>query len=778
MKKWLLRIFLGLFIFLTVIVVAGGIYFFQILSDLPDISSVDAYRPSLTTVFYTVDDEPFAEYAVEKRILVSISYIPKDLINAIVAVEDARFFQHKGLDWTGISRAFWKNVQTMSFAQGASTITQQLSRNLFLTREKSIRRKVREAIIATKIEEIYTKKDILELYLNQVYLGSGAYGVEAAAKIYFNKSVKDLNLEECALVAGLPKAPSRYSPKRNPDLAKKRRAVVLKRMMDEHFIDRETFDKIKDRDIKLAEGKIYKTQAPYFSEHVRRILEKKFGAKRLYRDGFHVYTTLDLKQQKTARDTLRWGLEKFDKRHGYRTILNPSAYKMYRPGEMFPQKGDVVLGEVVQIQGRDAIVQVGEDFNGLLPAEGYAWTKADIPEAIFQAGDSVLVRVSRVEEESGNIWFSLEQEPVVQGSLVSIEVETGYVKAMVGGYDFEKSKFIRAIQALRQPGSAFKPIIYTTALSQGYTLADILMDSPLIYRDRTSVGDWRPENYYKKFFGPTTLRTAIAHSRNVVTIKLLKKIGIGNVIKKARAMGLNAKFARDLSLALGTSGISLLDMTATYGVFAGGGIKVKPVMIRRIVDSHGNVIEENKAVKERAISEQEAYLMNRLLMGVVENGTGWRARALGRDVAGKTGTTDKYVDAWFLAYTPKVVTGVWVGYDEYRTLGKMETGSKAASPIWVKFMQKILKGTPLSTFPRPDGIIRVAIDVETGLLAAGDCEDILMEDFIKGKQPKMFCNKHRSAPDKFQIVDMEIKYFQKPQQEKPTALTRDLTSLD
>jgi penicillin-binding protein 1A len=783
----LLRIVLGLFIFCGFVFFAGGLYFLKLLSDLPDISSIDNYQPSLTTILYTADDEPFAQFAVEKRILVSISDIPQDLINAVVAVEDARFFQHNGLDWQGISRAFWKNLKNMRFSQGASTITQQLSRSLFLTQEKKISRKIKEAVIARRIEKKYSKKDILELYLNQVYFGSGAYGVESAARTYFGKSVKELNLEECAMLAGLPQAPSRYSPKRNSKLAKSRRAAVFQRMLDEHFIDQKTFDSLKDRDVELAEKKMYKTKAPYFSECVRRILEKKYGSQGLYHDGFHVYTTLDLPLQLEAVKALRWGLKKFDKRHGYRPLQDISDKEHSAGGKSgytdpltwsetnLPVVGDIVLGKVAEIREQDVIVHAG-NYQGILPPKGYAWTKTDIPEEIFQQGNPILVRVVKVEED--NIWFSLEQEPVVQGSLVSLEAQTGSVKALVGGYDFGKSKFIRAVQALRQPGSAFKPIIYLCALSRGHTLADVLMDSPLIYHDKTREADWRPENYNKKFFGPTTLRSALAHSRNVVTIKLLKKIGIDNVIEKARIMGLDAEFAKDLSLALGTSGISLLDMTAAYGVFANGGFRVKPVLIRKITNSQGEIIEENQPESIRAISEQEAYLMNRLLMGVVEGGTGWRARALGRDVAGKTGTTDQYVDAWFIGYSPEIVSGVWVGYDEHKTLGKMETGSKAASPIWVKYMQKALRRVPLTTFSKPDKIVSVTIDADTGLLAGKNCKKILTENFIRGTAPRKVCDRHRSAAEKFQIVDMEMQKLPQSPQTKKSFHFSDIASLD
>ncbi len=385
-KNLPLRIVLGLFVFFGVVFFAGGIYYLQLISDIPDMSTIKSYRPSLTTVLYTIDGQPFADFAAEKRTLVSISDVPPDLINALVAVEDARFFQHTGLDWQGISRAFWANVRAMAFVQGASTITQQLARSLFLTPRKAISRKIQEAVLSTRIEEHYTKKDILELYLNQVYFGSGAYGVESAAQIYFGKSVKDLNLAECALVAGLPKAPSRYSPKRNPDLAKQRRAVVLLRMYDEHFIDEETYTLIKDQDVELAESKMHKSEAPYFSEHIRRLLEKKYGSKRLYHDGLHVYTTLDLKLQKEAITALRWGLKEFDKRHGYRSPQDVSAYDNFKSnswGETtLPEVDDVVLGEIVQIGGQDVVVEVG-DFQGILPAEGYAWAKTDIPEEII-----------------------------------------------------------------------------------------------------------------------------------------------------------------------------------------------------------------------------------------------------------------------------------------------------------------------------------------------------------------------------------------------------------
>jgi penicillin-binding protein 1A len=726
---------------------------------LPDIRQIDSYQPSLTTRLYALDGREFAQFAVEKRILVPISAIPRALTDAIVSVEDASFYEHHGIDWQGILRAAIKNLKAGRFVEGGSTITQQLARALFLNPRKTIARKLREALLSLKIERSYSKENILELYLNQVYFGHGAYGVESAAHAYFDKSVSDLDLAECALIAGLPRAPNSYSPIRHPIKANQRKKHVLDRMLAEGRITQEEYQAAAEEKLRVRHNKGGKSAAPYFTEHIRRQLEQKYGSTALYRSGMKVYTTVNLRLQHLAQDALRWGIKELDRRQGYRIITEETVIppKFIPPEDLASLEiGREYLGTVEVVTPAELTVRIGKCL-GRLPKRQMNWLRSK-PEAVFKPGDKVITKVLGLEKTAAQVLYTLalEQEPLAQGSIVVLDPATGYILAMVGGYDFETSKFNRAVQARRQPGSSFKPIIYTTALMQGLTLADIILDTAIIYKDEMMDEDWKPVNYYERFYGPTTLRRALEHSRNVVTVKLLERVGIENAIKTARLLGIKSLLVDDLSLALGSSGVTLLELTSAYGVFPNGGVRVPPISIRYVTDNEGNILEENCPSPKRVLDEKTAYLMTSLLQGVVEHGTGRRARQIGRPLAGKTGTTNKYIDAWFMGFSPQIVTGVWIGMDEHKSMGPVETGSRAACPVWVRFMKDALMNTPVQDFRPPPGIVRVSIDTESGLLATNECEKIIVEDFIEGTQPTQLCDRHQPTGDKFLKVDMDL----------------------
>ncbi len=814
------------FCFLT-IGIFGYLYYLS--NGLPDIKQIDSYRPSLTTKLYSLDNREFAQFAVEKRTLVKLNDVPQALKNAIVAVEDAHFYQHHGIDWVGIARAATKNFKARRFVEGGSTITQQLARALFLTPQKAIVRKLREALLSFKIEAQYSKADILELYLNQVYLGHGAYGVQAAALNYFGKPVSALNLAECAMIAGLPKAPNSYSPIRHPIKANQRRQHVLDRMLGEGYITKEQHQAAVVEELHLK-PKSGKDTAPYFTEYIRQQLEQKYGSTALYRDGLRVYTTLDLKLQHLAQEALQWGIKEVDRRQGYRTIKEdtPIDPRMIPQADLAKLEiGEQYLGLVETVDPDGLMVKVGA-CQGDLSAKQMSWLKTK-PEKLFEPGSKIIVKVLGIEKtgEQPLYRLALEQDPLNQGAIVVLDPKTGYILSLVGGYDFNTSKFNRATQARRQPGSSFKPIIYATALMQGMTLADIILDTAIIYKEEGVDEEWKPVNYYEKFYGPTTLRKALEHSRNVVTVKLLERVGIGkepiskrafrnnklvlkllkeeiiqeeaiknkfskvyfndliktesqlkgrleqigiseikpilavwrksqNAIQTARRLGIKSALADDLSLALGSSGVTLLELTSAYGVFDNGGRSVLPLSIRYVTDNQGNILEENIPKPKQVLDEGIAYLMTSLLQGVVEHGTGWRAKQIGRPLAGKTGTTNKYIDAWFMGFAPQLVTGVWVGMDENKPLGPVETGSRAASPIWVRFMKEALRDIPIQSFIPPPKIVRVSVDSESGLLATEECENITVEDFVEGTQPQELCDCHRPTGNKFLMVDLDL----------------------
>ncbi|MBW2557244.1 MAG: PBP1A family penicillin-binding protein [Deltaproteobacteria bacterium] len=760
------KIFVWIFALAILLILTGAGFTYLLVDGLPSIASLKDYRPSIITRVYADDGQLIDEFYLEDRKVVHVTDLPKFVIQAFVAGEDARFFHHKGIDAQSIIRAFFKNMEAGSIVQGGSTITQQVAKGLFLSPEKKYIRKLREAILAYRIDRYLKKYEILNLYLNHIYLGHGTYGIEAASQQYFGKTAERLILPEAALLAGLPKAPSRYSPSLHPDRARQRQIYVLERMAEDGYITEEEKKVALETPVALKKAGDKTKTAPYFTENVRRYIQTTYGSDVLYREGLEVYTTLNMTCQKAARDALMRGLRDLDKRQGYRGPLSrvpedeiEAFVADMRIGMDKPLEGRITQAIVVDVDSGGGIVRlrVGE-YEGTMTLKDMSWARVPDPDIAYNTakvkdpadvlgtGDVVEVKVLSVAD--GKLELELEQEPRVQGALIAMDSNTGEIKAMVGGRSYRKSEFNRATQAKRQPGSAFKPFIFTAAFDNGMTPATIIMDSPVIYRDTLQDSLWKPQNYSEKFYGPTTLRTALIKSRNLVTIKLLKEIGINYAADYAVNMGVTTPLTRDLSMALGTSGVTLLEMVRGYGVFANGGKKVKPFSIRKIVDRTGNIVEKNVPEVEQVVDPGIAYITSHLLQEVVKGGTGWRVRALGRPVAGKTGTTNNLKDAWFMGFTPSLVAGVWVGFDDLKPLGKYETGSRAASPIFLYFMEKALAGTPVESFSPPEGVVFAKIDPETGAPAGPDSGKYIFECFLEGTEPTKTVPEDDDSEDK------------------------------
>ncbi len=754
---------------------AGLVVYFSISKDLPKITSLADYQPSIITTVYADDNRKIAEFFDERRIVIPLAEMPRMLIDAFVAAEDSRFYKHSGIDFISIARAFFKNLEAGTIVQGGSTITQQVTKSFLLTPERSYKRKFKEAILAYRIDKAFPKEDILYLYLNQIYLGHAAYGVEAASENYFGKSAKDLNLAECAMLAGLPQAPSKYSPFKHRERAQQRQIYVLNRMVEEGYITNiQATEAINTQlDIKPRRN-LYVEEVPFYTEHVRRYLENKYGKEALYTQGLQVYTAVNIDMQKIAREEIRKGLFDLDKREGYR---GPLEHIKPEEIESFSQKLQteldkdpfeeqaVVKAVVIAVDDRNKTVAVRMGkAQGTITLEDMSWARKPDPEiAYYEAklkhpsqalavGDVILVRLKAKEEGKDRWSAALEQMPIAQSALMCIEAGTGLVKAMIGGRDFQATQFNRAIQSRRQPGSAFKPIIYAAALDKqfedpkkNYTPATIIMDSAIVFKDEERDFTWKPRNYKETYYGPTLLRNALAQSRNLVTIKILQDIGVDYAINYAAKLGIESNLSRDLSIALGSSGVSLLELLRAYSVFANQGYLVEPVFILKVVDRNGKVLEELAPERKKVIEKSTAYIMTSLLEGVVKFGTGWRVKELKRPVAGKTGTTNNLFDAWFVGYTPEFITGVWVGLDEEAQMGKGETGSRAASPIWLGFMQRALEGKPVQVFQAPDGIVFAKIDADTGLLPVPESKNVVFECFKEGTVPTEYTKRPNEA---------------------------------
>ena len=717
----------------------AGFIYFHYSQDLPDVRELRNYHPSTITQIYSDVDEKIAEFYIEKRIMTPLEDIPLALKQASLAVEDSNFYYHFGIDPKAIFRAFITNLKAGRVVEGGSTITQQLSKTLFLSRERKLPRKIKEAILSVRMELVFTKDEILEMYLNQIYYGHGSYGVEAAARTYFGKGVADLSIAECAMIASLPKAPNHYSPYKDPQRGRKRRNRTIRRMAYLSFITKEEAKTAIKENFNLVEVTNMLNRAPYFVEHIRQFLEEKYGSSKLYRGGLKVYTTLNIDLEESAQRAIKENLRISDKRYGYR---GPMGNVDLSKGELAIQEalikmnhfgkdegiteGTIIKGVVISVEEKQVSVYLGPDegtidildMNWARPPNTKLdgrWVKIKRPNEALSPGDLIWVKPLKIKQGSQNWALSLEQEPEVEGSLVSLDPKTGQIKAMVGGYDFSKSQFNRAVQAIRQPGSAFKPIIYAAAIKEGYSPSSIIIDSPIIFKEKENAfNKWKPVNFEEKFYGPTSLRTALTHSRNVVTVKLMQKIGIKGTIRLAKSLGISTNLEENLSISLGSSGLTLFQLTSAYSAFANNGTLVKPTSVRNIQNRKGETLYTSNLEITQPISPGVAYTITNLLKSVVEHGTGKKVRVLNRPVAGKTGTTNNYVDAWFMGFTPELVTGVWVGKDKDEPLGRNETGSRAAIPIWLQYMQEALVDSPITNFQIPREIQYLRVQPETG----------------------------------------------------------------
>ena len=739
--------------------VAGGIFlggFMAFSRTVPSILELKQEVIPPGSSIFADDDTLIGELKVRKGEFVPISKMPPDLINALVAAEDQNFWKHGGIDYIAIIRAAVTDFLQQRIVSGASTITMQLAKNTFLTPERKLRRKLKEVVLSYRIENSLTKEEILEMYLNRIYLGNGAYGVEMASERYFDKSVRDLTLAEAAMLAGLPKAPSAYSPFNNFEKAKERQEWVLRRMEEEGYISHRQRLNAMKASIFLADSRGDSIENNYFIDYVKNYLVERYGHEQVYRGGMRVYTTMNKRAQEEAQTAIRQGLRDLDKRRGFRgpiakldleTEAEGFGMRLYRTA--LPAVGDVMKGLVLEVQADSASITVGM-LNGTLALEDARWAEDYIDweelkslkmkdfslPKIIAPGDVIWVGIKALDESY--VEFTLEQEPRVQGALVSIEPYSGFIRAIVGGYDFGKSQYNRALSAKRQAGSAFKPLIYALALENGFTPASIIVDEEIEYESMNEEGKkeiWKPQNYSEKYYGPTTLREALVHSRNVVTVKLVDILGVDRVTEFARKMGITADIPANLTVALGSMSITPIELTSAYGAFANRGMRMKPIGIKYITDRKGGVLETNEPEGVEAVSPQTAFLMTSILQDTVQRGTGWRAKALMRPVAGKTGTTNDYRDAWFLGYTTDLMTGVWVGFDEPSPMGPFETGSRAAAPIWVEFMKTFPHSAVDETFPEAEGLVTRIVDPKTGKLANKWTDKAYIEYFVKGTEP-------------------------------------------
>ena len=744
--------------------------------DLPTFDSFQDYQPSLVSRVYADNGEIIGQFFIERRLYTPIDQIPKALTQAVIAVEDTRFLEHPGLDIVGIGRAAWTNLKKGGRFQGASTITQQLARALFLTPERTYQRKIKELILAIKMEWVLTKDQILEMYLNQIYFGHGAYGIAAATLTYFDKSVTELSLPEAAFLAGLPKAPNTYSPYRNPDLAKSRKELVLHRMIEAGFISDE------EAQTAIATTLNYRRQAiepiaSYFVEDIRQHLVERYGESLVYKGGLQIYTTLNIATQKLAEESLQQGLRQVDKRQGWRGPLGHVEFsKDFVAPDEYPELQNPLAAQVyglyralvTKVTKKSAAILIGNTYKGTITLEDMKWAERRLkdvkdvgtaviqknvtPRHILKVGDIVEVLPKNGNLESGI--FVLEQTPLVEGSLLALDPRTGAVQAMSGGYDFTRSQFNRAVAARRQPGSAFKPLIYATALQQGLTPATLILDAPVVYQDEELDRVWKPENYEKRFYGTITLREALRHSRNAATVRLLEQIGVPEVVTVANNLGIQSPLSQDLSLALGSSSVSLQEITSAYGVFSNQGMWLRPYQITLVKDVKGEILEQHLFEPRQAMTQENAYLTTNMLMDVIQSGTGRRAKRIGRPLAGKTGTTNGYNDAWFVGYAPNLATGVWVGFDSVRTLGRLESGAHAALPIWTEFMKQALSNLPVMTFTIPEGIQFAQIDTTTGDLPTKTSRHISTEVFRKGTEPEKAAVQKANPMDFFEFDRM------------------------
>jgi penicillin-binding protein 1A len=740
-------------------------YFVRV--DMPSLQGLEDYVPPEMTRLLARDGSEIASFAAEKRIVLDDAGIPDSFRMALIASEDSRFADHAGIDPIGGLRALWSDLRERQMTQGASTLTMQLAGNLFLDRsQRTVRRKMQEAFLALEIERRFSKEEILRMYANQVHFGHGLYGLEAAARYYFDKPARTLTLGESATLVGLLPLPARYSPFRDLHRATERRNLVLRRMVVEGYLTAAEANRLAAEPILLARRDDTGDLASYFIESVRRRLHGTYGGDALTRDGMVVRTTLDRELQEIAEHAVRTGLRRLDKRQGWRSgaVRRVPRDEDPRNWESPTWKAGVVEGRVtdgvvLEVGSHAAVVRVAER-TGILDADAVRWTGERRPDRLLRVGDVVRVRPLDGGERPR---LALEQEPEVEAALIAIDPTTGEVLAMVGGFDFDRSEYDRATQARRQTGSLFKPFVYAAAFARGWTLADSLIDEPTVFLDRRKPVPYQPENFNRRYHETITLRTALEKSVNIATVKLLERVGCDPVIETARRLGVRSRLRPYPSLALGAFELTLLEVTSAYGAFASQGLLMEPHWIEQVTDRGGKPIHRARPRVTEAVSPQVAHVMNQALSGVIRHGTGRAAgEALDRTLAGKTGTTDEYTDAWFVGYSPRLVVGVWVGYDEPRSLGDGETGGRTALPIWIEFMRHALAGVPDEAFPVPPGVRTVPVDRRTGKRPNVDagCDDYVVETFIEGTEPSDLCSRelHRKLllPYPFQRYGLDV----------------------
>ncbi|MCI5071738.1 PBP1A family penicillin-binding protein [bacterium] len=791
-KQLSLKIKIPLFI-ITLSFSVGLLFLSYISWNLPSVKSLKNYQPYVGSEVFTRDQVKIGEFYSQRRVFLPIEKIEKKVIDAFLAGEDANFYSHSGISFMGIMRAAIKNFVAGSYKQGGSTITQQVAKILLLSSEKKLIRKLREILLAFKIERSLSKDEILEIYLNEIYLGDSAYGVQAAAQTYFGKNSSELNLAQIAMIAGLTRAPSRDNPRKSLENAQNKKNYILGRMHDEGYIDKNTLQLALNEPLQLESAlDLNLRYAPYFVEHVRREVMAKYGADEVLKKGLKIYTTIHSKAAIAAHEAIKKSVVQIDKHQGYRgpianieeSNIEELLAKLEQDNPAQLNNDHIYQALVTDVDDKKKTVSIDLAFTqGTIDLENMDWArkpnenvywayhKIKKPSQALKKNDHIYVQW--LKEQS----FTLYQKPEVQAALIAVNPFNGMIEAMVGGNDFERSEFNRAIQAKRQPGSAFKPIVFASALEKGYTPASVIVDSPIVYDDPALQTIWKPKNYAGEFHGNTIFRDCLIRSRNIPSIKILQDVGIPHLSNFAKRMGINTPLEENLSLALGASAISPLELVTAYSVFASGGQKLKPTQsIIKVVNAQGDVLEQNYSDEvleqkipypdpytnntidperyeqalnsiieedtdlpdDYAMSPQHAYIMTHLLKEVISVGTGARARDIDRPAAGKTGTTNDNHDAWFIGFTPQMVSAVWFGYDDASlSLGVLEDGGRIASPVWLDFMKNTLEGSPSVNFTKPEGLTYVEIDSKTGLLASQASEKTVKEYFVEGTEPTL-----------------------------------------
>lgn len=767
--KWVLFL-LSVVITILVGVITGIVLVYQ--KGMPQIERLEDIQPKIMTIVHDDHNRPIKEFAIEKRTIVRREDIPGVLEKALIASEDNQFYNHFGINFRGTFRAIFGVVMGKN-SGGGSSITQQLALNLFLNRERTFKRKLMEILLAIQIERRYSKDQILTFYCNKIYLGGSVYGVEEASRYYFGKSVREINLAEAALLTTIIPSPNgKFHVFKQPGNCQRKRDYILQRMLDMEFITQEQFDEAIKVPLPKKPSDAGKEEiGDYFIEEVRKYLESKHGDTTLYTGGLKVYTTLDIEMQKWAEESLKEGLRQLDKRIGWRSkpgLFNYLQNNMNIETDVLPswkelkiEPGKIVEGVVLRINDNRALIRI-DTYKGRLLATEAKWTRRKLSQ-ILKKGDVALFRILEIpaplqellkkestqwtddqllqfHDPANRIKLALEQEPLVQGAILVLDNETGEIKAMVGGYSFEKSKWNNATQAKRQTGSTIKPIVYTAALENGFNPATIVLDEYFSYFDKWTGEIWEPRNHGGGFLGPLTFRRAFEKSRNVATARIAEYITPQKIVEYCRKFGVTADLKPYMAISLGAFEITLQEMVGAYTVFPNLGVRVKPYMVKRIVDRNDDVLEEFYPDRKQVLDVETAFVMNYLMRGVVQGGTGWKARHLPAPIGGKTGTTNDYTNAWFLGFSPTISVGVWVGYEEPKKLGVEETGARAALPVFISFMEKYLKKYPeKKKFIKPPGVVWATIDKYTGKLLSPGCLHAFTEAFIAGTEPLQYC---------------------------------------